>query len=165
MQPRSGSAITHRGSEAKGLALTAGLMPHLLRKQRRRLLQHLRWQSLTANRIGGEQNFPYKSSHNVLRTALVGLRSWGSIKEVVFVIKMAVIIPVENLKMDIRRPCGGLFYPGRLYCMCRVPRQPRRPSASCICHGLWEVSTANSPRARARSWAACACPYLGSRAL
>jgi hypothetical protein len=44
IQPRSGSAMTHRGPEAKGLALMAGLMPHSLRKQRRRLQHHLRWQ-------------------------------------------------------------------------------------------------------------------------
>jgi hypothetical protein len=34
----------------------------------------------------GAQNVPYKSSHSVLRAALVGLRSSGSIKEVVFVL-------------------------------------------------------------------------------
>ena len=41
-----------------------------------------------AKRLGGEQKFPYKSSHNVLRAALVGQRSWRSIKKVVFVMKM-----------------------------------------------------------------------------
>jgi hypothetical protein len=57
-----------------------------------------------AKRLGGEQKFPCKSSHNVSRAALVGLRSWGSIKKVVFVMKMAVIISVENLKTASRRP-------------------------------------------------------------
>jgi hypothetical protein len=55
-------------------------------------------------RPGGEKKFPYKSSHNVLRAALVGLRSWGSIEKVVFVVKMAVKISVGDIKMDSRRP-------------------------------------------------------------
>ena len=48
-------------------------------------------------------------SHNVLRAALVGLRSWGSIKKAVFVMKMAVIISVENLKTEVHVS----RYPGR----------------------------------------------------
>jgi hypothetical protein len=57
-----------------------------------------------AKRLGGEQKFPCKSSHNVLRAALVGLRSWGSMKEVVFAMEMAVKMPVGDLKTDSRRP-------------------------------------------------------------
>jgi hypothetical protein len=48
-----------------------------------------------AKRLGREQKLPCKSSHNVLRAALVGLRSWGFIKKAVFVMKMAVKCPLE----------------------------------------------------------------------
>jgi hypothetical protein len=55
---------------------------------------------------GGEQNFPYKSSHNVLRAALVGLRSWGSIKKVVFAIDSKP--PAEGYAEVLgRRVCPG----------------------------------------------------------
>jgi hypothetical protein len=57
-----------------------------------------------AKRLGGEQKCMYKSSHNVLRAVLAGLKSWGSIKKVMFVMKMAVKMSVVNLKIDSRRP-------------------------------------------------------------
>jgi hypothetical protein len=73
-------------------------MPHSLRKQRRRLQQHLR--CALAKRVGGEKSFrtKYKPSHNALRTALVELRSWASAKKAVFVMKMAVKMPVARWK-------------------------------------------------------------------
>jgi hypothetical protein len=41
----AGEGRERREPRAKVLALVVGLMPHSLRKQRRRLQQHLRWQS------------------------------------------------------------------------------------------------------------------------
>jgi hypothetical protein len=56
MPPRSGSAITHRGSESKGVTLMAGLGLHALRTEET---------AAVASALAKQQQFPHKPSSNV----------------------------------------------------------------------------------------------------